>query len=252
MMTRYSCTLNGVSLDSLDPCIHITDLTELPPRQRIVTAPCIPGGLHVLQRVRESLTVRVRFLLRAYEPQARRAAMQKVFAWAEGGGVLTFSDRPGQQLQVVCDTLPGMSSLCWLDEMELSFTACRVPYWESAQPVTLSISDSGMLAVPGTAPSAPLTCQVVNLGAAPLTSLMLTAGDASMKFTGLSIAPGSAFTLGLRNGVLSAACSGESLLMHRTADSDDLLIAPCGADCPVSVEADQSVSATFVARGRYL
>lgn len=252
MITRYACTLNGVSLDSLDPCIHITDLTELPPRQRIVTAPCVPGGLHVLQRVRESLTVRVRFLLRAYEPQARRTAMQKVFAWAEGGGVLTFSDRPGQQLQVVCDSLPGMSSLCWLDEMELSFTACRTPFWESAQRVTVTTADSGTLTIPGTAPATPVTCQVVNLGEDTLTTLTLTASDTSMTFSGLTIAPGSAFILGMRDGVLSAVCDGESLLMHRSADSDDLLTGDCGADCPVSVSADQRVMATFIARGRYL
>lgn len=252
MITRYSCALNGQSLDSLDACIHITDVTELAPQQRIVTAASAGHGLHILHRVRERISVQVRFLLREYDTSRRREVMQRVFAWAGKGGVLTTGDRPGQQLNVLCDTLPGMSSLMWLDEMTLSFTAYETPFWESAVRQAVTTGSSASLTLPGTAGDCPVDCTVVNLGDAALNTVTLRCGDTSMQFDSLALKPGESLVIAAAGQVLSATAAGKSVLMHRTGDSDDLLLATTGVATAVSVTADQAVAATFSARGRYL
>lgn len=249
MNTRYSCALDGVSPERLDACILVTDITEMAPRCQVVTSATLRHGLRHLRRVRQSLTVRISFLLREYDPVQRRAAMQKLFAWAEGGGVLTTSDRPGQQLRVECDTLPAMSALCWLDEMSLSFTAYETPFWESAE---MTESADGLLLLPGTADEAPVDAQIVHQGSGTLTEMTLRCGDTAISLQGLALSPGAEISIRADNGVLHILNSGESLLMHRTPESHDLLLAPCGVATTVSAEGDQPLSASFRARGRYL
>lgn len=252
MITRYSCALNGVSLDSLDAAIHITDITELPPQQRIVTASSAGHGLHVLRRVRERISVKISFLIREYDTVRRREVLQRVFAWANGGGSLTTGDRPGQQLTVLCDTLPGMSSLMWLDELTLSFTAYETPFWESVTRSSVTTGASAQLTLPGTADDCPVSCTVVNLGAEALTALTLQCGDTAMSFEKLSLSPGESLMLTAVGRSVTIQAAGKTALMNRTDESDDLLLALSGETTAVSVAADQAVAATFSARGRYL
>ncbi|MBQ8202215.1 MAG: hypothetical protein IJZ74_10685 [Clostridia bacterium] len=252
MITRYACALNQIPLDSLDTCIHITDLTELSPKHRIVTAATPGNGLRLLRRTRDSLTVRVSFILHEYDTVRRRNVLQKVYAWASPGGTLTVSDRPGQQLTVICEKLPAMSALTWLDEMSIDFTACEIPFWEASQRTAVTTSDNALLTLPGTADECPVSCTVVNTGDAAFTTLTLTVGDTSMTFTGLSVAAGESFLLNVNDGCLSAKTGDTSVLLSRTDDSSDLLLACAGKEVSVSAAADQPVVATFSARGRYL
>lgn len=252
MIPRFFCALNGVNPESIDATLRVTDITELPPRRRVVTAPTIRHGLRLLSRVRESLTIRIRFLIAQYDPARRRDLLQKLHAWADPGGILTTSDRPGQQLQVDCDTLPMLTALCWSDEISIEFTAYAVPFWEYAEETQVSSDEGTFLLLPGDAEEAPVSCDVTNQGAAPLTTLRLVCGDTQMCFEGLSIAPGDVFRLSVENGLLRAESGGESLLIHRTGDSDDLLLADCGMDAGISATGDQIVTAVFHARGRLL
>lgn len=252
MITRYQCALNGVPLHSLDEGVHIIDYTELPPQRRVVTSATASHGLRLLTRVREALTVQVRFMLVNPDPERRRALLQRVLAWAGGGGVFTTPERPGQQLQVVCTSTPAMSALAWLDEMTLSFTAYAVPFWEGCDAVHQAITSEGTLLLPGSAGDAPVDCTVTNTGSEPLTTLHLTCGDTHMTFDGLSLAPGAIFSMQTAGGLLRAEADGVSCLMQRSGDSSDFLLAPCGQECPIAVSADQPVTAIFSARGRYL
>ena len=252
MSNRFSCALNGISPESLDSAIRVTDLTELPPVCRVVTAPTLRHGLQLLRRVRESLTVRVSFVLAEHDPARRRELLSRLHAWADPGGVLTTSDRPGQQLTVVCDTLPMLSALCWTDEVQLEFTAYGVPFWESAEETHVTTTACAALLLPGTADECPVGVIVAHTGSAPLTSLTLQCGDTQMTFEGLSLSPGGVFTLAVTDGLLHADADGESVLMKRTGDSHDLLLADCGEETPVAVSADQPVSAVFHGRGRLL
>lgn len=252
MNERFSCALNGVSPESIDPAVRVTDLTELPPRRRVVTAPTARHGLRLLRRVRESLTVRVSFLIAEYDPVRRREVLQKLHAWADPGGVLTTSDRPGQRLAVQCDTLPTMSALCWSDEMYLEFTAYGVPFWELEEEATVITDSTAALTLGGSADECPVGAIVVHAGTEALTTLHLECGETQMTFEGLSLAPGGRFTLRYEDGLLRAEADGQSALMQRTADSSDLLLAAGGEETAVRVTADQPVSALFHGRGRLL
>lgn len=252
MSNRFSCALNGISPESLDSAIRVTDLTELPPAYRVVTAPTLRHGLMLLRRVRELLTVRISFVIAEQDPARRRALLSQLHAWAEPGGVLTVSDRPGQQLTVTCDTLPMLSALCWTDEVQLEFTAYGVPFWEYAEETYVTTASNATLLLPGTADECPVSVTVAHTGSGTLTTLTLQCGDTQMTFEGLSLAPGGVFTLLYKDGLLHADAEGESVLMKRTGDSHDLLLADCGTETVVSVTADQPVSAVFHARGRLL
>lgn len=252
MTTRYDCALNGESLSGLDPRICVTDILESAPRLSLTTAARPGHGLHLLQAKRETLTVQIRFIVPVGDVTVRRAIVQQVNAWAAAGGVLTTCDRPGQQLHVVCQSLPAASALCWLDEMALTFCAVNPPFWEEEAPVSVEFSDDATLFLPGTAPEAPVEAAVTNEGGAALTTLTLSAGDTSMTFDGLSLPAGGVFTLTMEDGLLCARCDGEPVLLRRTDDSDDLMLLPCGEEGFVSVSADQLVTAVFSARGRYL
>ncbi|MBE5795815.1 MAG: hypothetical protein E7327_00370 [Clostridiales bacterium] len=252
MNERFSCTLNGISPASIDPAVRVTDLTELPPRRRVVTVPTARHGLRLLRRVRESLTVRVSFLIAEEDPVRRRTVLQALHRWAEPGGLLTVSDRPGQHLTVQCDTLPTMSALCWTDELAIEFTAYAVPFWETDESAKVTTGSSATLTLPGNADECPVGAVVTNNGSAALTTLTLRCGDTQMTFSGLSLAAGKKFTLGMSDGLLYADANGTGALMLRSGDSSDLLLADGGAATPVSVTADQPVQAVFSGRGRLL
>ena len=252
MTTRFSCALNGVTPESIDPALRVTDLTELPPRRRVASIPTVRHGLMLLRRVRESLTVRVSFIIPEYDPARRRALLSKLHAWADPGGLLTTSDRPGQQLTVVCDTLPMLSAMSWSDEIHIDFTAYANPFWEYAEATQALTSDTSVLTLPGDAEEIPVSCRVTNTGTDALTTLTLRCGDTQMTFTGLTLEPGDTFTLDASGRPLTAYINNESMLLHRTAESSDLLLADGGTETPVSVTADQTVHAAFSARGRLL
>lgn len=252
MSNRFSCTLNGVSPESIDAAIRVTDLTELPPVRRVVTAPTIRHGLQLLRRVRERLTVRVHFVIAEQDPVRRRSLLAQLHAWAEPGGVLTVSDRPGQRLGVCCDTLPMLSALCWSDEVTIDFTAYCVPFWEYEEETIVTTTSRTTLLLPGTADECPVNVVCANTGSAGLTTLTLGCGRTFMTFKNLNLAPGGVLTLQVTDGLLRADAGGTSSLMKRTADSSDLLLADCGIETPVIVTADQPVNACFHARGRLL
>ena len=252
MIPRFSCALNGVTPESLDPALRVTDLTELAPRTRMESLPMGRHGRRVLQQTRESLTVRVHLRCPEYDPVRRRIAMGKLHAWAVSGGVLTTSDRPGLQLMVDYASLPAMSALSWSDELLVDLTACAVPFWEYEGETSVTTAASAALTLPGTAPECPVSVAVTNTGASPLTTLTLTCGETQMTFSDLALPAGGVFTLNIADGLLRADAAGESVLMHRSADSSDFLLAPGGVSTPVSVQSDQAVSAVFSGRGRLL
>ena len=252
MTPRFSCALNGIPPESIDPALQVTDLTELPPRRRVTSVPTVRHGLQLLRRVRESLTIRVSFIIPEYDPVRRRTLVSQLHAWADPGGVLTTSDRPGQRLIVVCDTLPMLSALSWSDVLHIDFTAYTLPFWEYECETQVTTDSSEELLLPGDAEEVPVACEVTNTGAAPLTAVTLRCGDTQMIFSGLDIAPGGVLSLSCSGGLLTAAANGASVLMQRTGDSSDLLLADGGKAVPVSVTADGAVRAVFHARGRLL
>lgn len=252
MTTQFDCALDDILLSSLDDHICVLDIKENTPKLRTTALSMHPDGQHLLRQTRESLTVQVHFAIHEEDPTRRREAMQVVCAWAAKGGLLTTSDRPGQQLTVICTETPAMSADDWTEALTLSFTTAHSPYWEDAEPTQVTGSGAMMLTVPGTADFAPVDAAIFNTGTAPVTHLSLHCGSTYIIFEDIFLPVGGQFFLQNTKGVLFAHINGESVLRHRTSGSADLLLAPCGQECLVSALALQPLQATFTARGRYV
>lgn len=254
MPDRCMCALNGVWLHQLDDAIHVQDIVELPPRLRIVTANRPDAGSHLLERIRESLSVEIHLTIEAYDVQVRQGLLHQVITWAEGGGMLSLSSKHGWQLPVVCTQLPTCSHLHWLDTLTITFTAYATPYWQDDTPCTFTTQGACKLSVPGTAPDTPLDLTIRNVSDEPLTSITIQAAG-TLSFTGLSIAPGEALRIHHDTGVFGAEMtSGDvalSALSCRTMNScDDLLLIP-GCDNVFTISANVAITATGAYRGRY-
>lgn len=252
MTTPYQIILNDVALSDLDETICVTDIREDAPVMRSTAADLCGGGKRLLRHERESLSVQASFAIQEPDRNRRAEIFRRVLAWAENGGILTISGREGQQLHVICTAPPVLHAEDWTETLTLTFTTTADPYWEDAEITYAAVPTVNALTLPGNAGNAPVSVYVANRGSETMTQLVLTCGSTRMAFGGLSVAAGATFRLLYEEGILSAESGGESQLRSRTADSDDLLLAPCGQSCVVRVSADQSVSAVFSARGRYL
>lgn len=251
MTTKYTCALDGTSLDALDESIAILDITEDAPRMHEVTLPLHTGGHRVLTSRRESITVRVRFAIHEEDAARRLAVMQSIRAWAMKGGKLTISPRPGQRLTVSCTAQPALSFRDWPEELSLAFTSLYAPWWEAAEQTTLSGTGTKTLLVPGTADFADIDVVIMNAAAATVTELTVHCGGSYMTFRDITLPSGSQIVISHVKGSLTARLDGKSILSHRTMDSSDELLLPCGETVELSVEAAVSLYAFFQVRGRY-
>lgn len=251
MTTRFNCALDGVSMAGLDDRMCILDIREDAPKLRVTTFP-LPGGGQKINQVRESLTLRVTFAIQEENPTLRKQALQAVLAWAMKGGVLTTSDRTGQQLTVACTGLPDIACEDWSEPLTLAFTTTHCPYWEAASATSIVATGSTAYTVPGTADNTPVTAVITNTSTETVTRLSIHCGASCMIFEDILLPAGSMFYLQTIDGVLSARIDGESVLACRTPGSSDLLLAPCGKSCIVNAMALQPLKATYTARGRYV
>lgn len=251
MTTLYNCSLNGVPLAGVDDRICILDIREDAPKLRSAASPLPDGGRRVTQ-TRESLTVRITIAIQDETPIQRKKAMQAVHAWAMAGGVLTISDRPGQQLTVECSQLPDISCADWTESLTIAFTTTHCPFWEDESATSVTGYSSLTFTLPGTAEMAPVDAVITNTGTADATRVSIQCGPSYIIFEDIVLPAGAKLYLKTVNGVLSAIIYGESVLACRTAGSSDLLLAPCGQDCIVCAMALQPLEATFSARGRYV
>lgn len=257
MRTRYDVYMDGLPLDAIDPAIYVTDVQETPVSYDATTMQRAKGdGLRVLRRLRDSLQVRVAFMVRETDVGRRRDIVQRVSAWAMDGKYLALGDRPGQRLRVLFETLPSITSaLKWTQELSMTFTAYAMPYWEADTPTRASFAGkSGTAAIrqAGTAPCF-LEADIQRTTSSTLTSLSLTADGQTMAFEGLSVGAGKTMKIYYDDKwILRAEVDGASVLRYRTADSaDDLMIRP-GRSTNVTIAADHSVSVTLKARGLWL
>ncbi len=252
MTTRFDCALNGVLLSSLNERICVLDLKEAAPGMRTTTLTLQPEGHRLLRRWRDSLTVQAVFAIQDENPVNRRATLRAVHAWAEAGGLLTITDRPGQRLRVRCASLPDFAAEDWQQPLTLTFVAAGAPYWEDAAATSVTGSDVLDLLTPGTAENAPVDAFIINDTDATVTRLKIYCGGTQMIFEGIDMPVGAFFLLTQSDGPLTASVNGESVLANRTPESDDLLLAPCGRSATVYASDTQPLQASFTVRGRYV
>lgn len=250
-MTIHDCYLDGLSLSRLDERICVLDIQEDAPEIARIAHPLIHGGQR-LHQTRQNLTVRITFAIHEEQPSRRKAVLQAIRTWAAQGGLLTLADRPGQQLQVVCASLPDVSAEDWTAPMTIAFTTTHCPWWEAKTATSVTGSGTLTLTLPGTADTAPVDAHITNASTQTITRLSIQCASTYIIFEGITMPAGSALHLTTERGVFSAVLNGESVLACRTPGSDDLLLAPCGESCTAAATAAQAVTATFTARGRYL
>lgn len=242
-------TLHGAALSSLDDSIRVLDIREEAPHMQAESIP-LADGTCLTRMVRQSLSLRVSFAILEANITRRQGVVSLIAAWAIRGGLLTLTSRPGQQLRVLCSALPALEHADWTQPLSLTFTTHLSPWWEDAAPTAFVTSEVVTAVMPGQTGDAPVSVTVDNLSGTPVTSLTLRTGSTQMTFRGISLPASQSFLLDADHFALTARIGTQSVLSARTADSDDLLLAPCGQPCTLSVQADQPVRATFSVRGR--
>ena len=256
MRTRYDVYMDGLPLDAIDPAIYVTDVQENPVSYEPTTLQRAKGdGLWVLRRLRDSLQVKVEFMVRERDVTRRAEVLNRVAAWAMDGNFLALGYRPGQRLRILCETLPAITSaLKWSQVLSMTFTAYAMPYWEAETPIRASFTGTGGTASIRQAGNAPCYLEAdVTPSSGTLTSLSLTADGQTMAFDWLSVGSGKMLKIFYDDQwILRAEVDGASVLSKRTSGSDDDLILPPGKFTTVTISADKAVSVTLKARGLWL
>ena len=276
-MFLYDVTLNGVSMSSLADEIVIRDIVELAPEiDRQTAKRALHAGTRVTSTVRRSLSVKVVYVVRAYEGVRRAEILDQIAAWCAGGGLMTINTRPGKRLFVQPADTPRLdSSLKWADDLSLTLTAYEQPYWEDEEAVSVSVSSqwveaqgqhffAGVIRPAGNVPRVPLTLMLYNTSKTdPLTHIKIVSEDTFMEFEGLNLAPGTLFGGSISvsytqndvqqiTNIMAQSPEEISLLKYRTAESSDDLLVSSGKDNQLYVYADQPFWGKIDARGRWL
>lgn len=272
LFLRFEAVLNGQKFSQIAPELTLLDIVE---NEANVTMDTVRrgygAGSMVLNRQRESLSVTLTYVIRAYDISRRSAIRDKIAAWASKGGVLTINSRKGKTLTVEMDKAPALdSNLKWTQAMSLTLTAYASPYWESASHVDVDANtldaETGMYYmvnvadVSGNAGDCPVTYLLRNAGNDALRRLQVQCGKTMIELTGLDVPAGYAVALNYgQDGILRiidyhAAANGEddSLLANRTPQSSDDLMMESGSQNTVKVIANVPVSGLLSVHERWL
>lgn len=254
-MFLFEASLDGQSLSAIAPDILLLDVIERPVREDKQTAArALHPGLRLAHRMRQSLSVDLVIMIRDRSVRRRAEVMRSVAEWAWGGGWLTVNTHPGERLRVAAEEQPVMgSSAAWTDKITITLTAYECPYWEADEATEVTITDEGTLRFPGGAVDSVVEVTATNTGADALTTITFGCGSTTITLEGLSVPAGESVAIAYTDDdIMTITAAGASALSSRTAESDDDLRAVPNEDNAISVSADQSVSATFYARGRWL
>lgn len=257
----YHVTLDGVPMISATNAakIRIVDVIELQP-DRTTNAQerlGMPGSFLTRDHL-NSRQVRVQFVILTDDYAKRTAALSDVTAWAVNGSLLEISDRPGQQLHVVCTNTPlTMSKRKWTELCEMTFTAFSVPFWEDAFPVQAfasRVTEATLNICPtGNVKQAPLCCRVTPQGGT-LTALCLAGNGAKMTFSGLAVPDGKTLCIEYAKGFLTAKWTtddGSVVPCLRWRTGDEYIMLNAQQNNSVSFAADTSCDVTAFVRGWY-
>lgn len=251
MISRYEATLNGISLESINPAILLTDISYDPPSRRYSTyAVAKRDGSRVYRAYKEKSSVTVQFAIREYDTMKRQSICQQICAWARNGGTLRTNDRDGQMLKCICEQLPSIPSvLQWTEPLSITFAAYELPYWQDVNLSTLTLSgtsNNGTIYIPGSAPDTVMEVEVT--AGAEITALELTVEDTTLTLSGLSVASGNSIVISYDDHMIQSIKTGSTSLLNKRTGADDL-IAKCGQFNLVSYTANASCDVTFRGRG---
>lgn len=256
MKSRYRVKLDDVQMDSLNDNLLILDVGYSSPESAINSIKSAGlDGYDLDTPYADKTTVTVTFELHIYNIAERNAACQAINKWASEGGVLTVSDRSGQQLRDVrCEQYASIESVRnWTDPLTIVFATTYVPYWRSASK-TLNLSGKsakGTLKMDGNIGSAPVSVNVT--AEANVTSFKIVVGSTNIELGGLALTKGQTLVIDyVRSRYLRIRAEGKSVMNLLRPTSSDRLMAPCGANTSVSITANNKVTVTVSARGMWI
>lgn len=274
MLLRFEAALNGKKFSEIAPEIILRDIVEIPSEEVVDLN---RRGLHAGQmasgRTRLALSVRLVYVIRAYDIARRAEIRDLVAGWASNGGYLTINTRPYKRLHVKVDTAPSLeSSLKWTQDLSITLTAYEQPYWEDADGTKCSIStlwsdeestfhQRCVMEPLGNLTSTPLSCILFNHGSQTLTKVKISSNNTYIELTGLSVPPGGYCESGLEiryteDDVMeivqrNADGTETSLLKNRTAESSDDILLKCGELNQVQVYTNVPMIGYITVRGRW-
>ena len=254
MISRYSITLNNVSLASLDPSILVLDVKYNPRGTQDKTFEVAKRhGARFHDRKFGTVSVTIPFEIHEYDVADRQEVCANVVKWAKNGGVLEINDRPGQYLQCVCTSFPTVESARnWTDPLNITFTAYAIPFWQEETAVTKTLtgtSDSDALTVPGNVDDALVECEIT--AGASVSSFSLTVNGRTLTLSGLSLSSGDVVTISYDTDGIQSIKQGSTSLLNKRTGVDDLL-ANCGESNNLFISSSASITAVFSVRGLWL
>ena len=249
MISRYSATLNGISLHSLSPAILIANISYDPPSYSLDSYEVAKRQGAIIQRKHKSRAgCIITFFIREYDTGKRQQVCQQVCRWARNGGILKTGDRPGQMLRCICEGLPSVSSVRdWTEPLQIAFAAYALPYWQEQiqNSITLS-SGTGDLFVTGSAPSANVEVMVTASGT--VSTITLTCADTSIILSGLGLGSGDKVTITYDDNMIQSIRKNDQSILNKRTGNDDL-VAVCGLKNLVGFTADGPCTVKFSSRG---
>lgn len=251
--TKYEAWMNGEALSGISPDLYISSIKATPPKATVTASEMAKrNGEHIDSIRWKGTSVSISFILRKSTGKIRQEIVQKVCAWA-AKGVLEISDRPGQQLRVVCINPPYVDDSCsWTTPITITLQTADFPFWESKTPASLTLSGSsgsGNLYVPGNAGEAYLEATITPGNS--MANITITSGSTSITLTGVGATSANPLVIAYDgNGFLTIKVGTTSVLNKRTG-ADDLVV-ECGKINAISYTASASVTAVFRARGLWM
>lgn len=258
-MSFYSVSLDDRDITDVSDFVRIVDVIELQPNRTTTTHERLgaPGSFLTRDHI-NNRQVRVQFALLTSDFAKRTKALSDITAWAMAGKFLKISDRPGQQLRVVCtDTPLTMSKRKWTELCEMTFTAFSVPFWEDVQAKAMKTygvtSASLTLQPPGNVRQVPLRCTITPT-TRTLTALTIAANGAEMVFSGLAVPAGKTLVIDYEEGLLITkwlSDNGTEVPCLRYRTGAEYIPLSTGTPNVVSISADTAVNAEISAKGWY-
>lgn len=240
MQMKHRVALNGVQLDSVDDRIMISRVDTGDGKMNIATVSLPEDGSRVTAINRDSIDITVKFFIRLKKRrmEEREAVLEKVNAWAFGGGILTTNFKSNRRIRVfMAQAAVAGDPWEWTKEYSIVFRACGVPYWQQDDPATVmrTNTSTGTLTI-GVDGSAKTVTEATfkNTSGATINTFTINTGESSMSFTGLGLANGETLVIDhedngkkcfLRLAIQGSGGVRRSVMNKRTG-SDDLYISP--------------------------
>lgn len=266
MVLKHRVALDGIQLDEVDERIMIQQIETADGKESISTVSLAgsSSGSRVTNVHRDSIDITVKFAirLRKTEMADREEILEKVNAWAYGGGWLTTNYKANRRIRVFRAQAAGAGDPWdWTKVYSIVFRACGVPYWQETEPEALTrtntSSETMTVGVTGSQETV-MEATFVNTSGSTINTFSLNTGESQMSFTSLGLANGESlvidhvdsgkmFLLRLR---IKSGSTYRSVMNKRTSgSSNDLTVSP-GVH-QVQMTAGGRGKITVTCRGRF-